>query len=103
MYQKDMLETTVWSLTCVILLKQRDGRNGLLVDSRKPDEVTLKYSCPLLQKMPGQVNQFLMETDSGYCQLELKSRDWANQFLLQDLASGHLKQCSYVIKNSNGL
>lgn len=51
MYQKDMLETTVWSLTCVILLKQRDGRNVLFVDSRKPDEVTLKYSCPLLQKM----------------------------------------------------
>lgn len=39
-----MLETTVWSLTCVILLKQRDGSNGLVVDSRKSGEVTLKYS-----------------------------------------------------------
>jgi len=45
-----MLETTVWSLNCVILLKQRDGRNGLLVDSIKLDEVTSKYSYPLLKK-----------------------------------------------------
>lgn len=45
-----MLETTVWSLTHVILLKQRDGSNGLLVDFTKTDKVTLKCFYSLLQK-----------------------------------------------------
>lgn len=42
---------TIWSLTSVILLKQRDYSNDLLIDFRKPDEVTLNYYYPLLQKL----------------------------------------------------
>jgi len=50
-----------------------------------------------------QVHQFLVETDNGHWQTELNSKDWANQFSPQDLAPDHLKQCSYVTKNTNGL
>lgn len=44
-----------------------------------------------------------METDSGYWQMEMNSKDWAKQLSPQDLASGHLKQYSYVVKDTNGL
>lgn len=44
-----------------------------------------------------------METERAYCQVELNSNNWTNLFLPQDLVSGHLEQCSYMIKNPNGL
>lgn len=47
-----------------------------------------------------------MKTDRSYWQVELNSKDWTNPFLPflngQDLISGHLKQCSYMINNPNG-
>lgn len=44
-----------------------------------------------------------METDRASQQVELNSKDWTNQFLPQDLVSGDLKQCFYMIKNPNGV